>query len=122
MTAQTVYDPATAARRGARLLDRLLPGWVQWVNTSWLDMQSERRCVLGQLNPAYQHDWGEAGGYTLAANSLYDYLGTDAEPFLARNGFYYESAARGYNRLVDHNRTYSKLTTAWVDEIWSRRG
>jgi len=40
---------AARASRGAAMLDQVLPGWEQYVDTKTLDLYSSQRCVLAQL-------------------------------------------------------------------------
>lgn len=47
MSAQT--DASRAVRRGAHLLDRLLPEWAEKINTEKLALSSCEACICGQL-------------------------------------------------------------------------
>ena len=44
---------AARVRKGAAYLDRAHPGWAQAVDTEVLDLTSNNRCVLGQLEGSY---------------------------------------------------------------------
>ena len=41
---------ATAAARGAKLLDKVRPGWFREINISALDLGNGEYCIIGQLN------------------------------------------------------------------------
>lgn len=47
---------------GAAFLDEREPGWDQRIDLGRLNLKSECRCVLGQLNSALASDWGVITG------------------------------------------------------------
>jgi hypothetical protein len=45
------------AARGARILDRVQPGWASKIARSRLAMETCDRCILGQLYDGYESGW-----------------------------------------------------------------
>lgn len=95
------------AARGAKLLDKKIPGWQYSVSIARLDMASVNNCVLAQA-----HDFG----YVFALEYLFG-VEEKAESAI-RYGFDCSSlkySARESFTYFDH------LTDAWVSEIRNRR-
>lgn len=87
------------AKRGAELLDEVLPGWADHINLDEFDMKSCCDCALGQL----------FGEYMEGRNRL----GVQAPVEL---GFDLPVLCPG-----ERDVRFSALTTAWVAEIEARR-
>jgi hypothetical protein len=94
--------------RGAAYLDRHVPGWVDIIDLSQLNLSSQCGCVLGQLE----------GDFSLAIEKLKPWwtnlgvLGRWAE----QRGFYL------HPRLTEvWKRDYETLTISWREHIIARR-
>ena len=63
--------PWQRMRRGVRLLDRVMPGWPEYVNQRTLDMGSDSHCVLAQLDSDPDEYMGsyEGGLYRVGLSS-----------------------------------------------------
>lgn len=95
------------AARGAKLLDKKIPGWQYSVSIARLDMSSVNNCVLAQV-----HDFG----YIFALEYLF---GADGKAKGSiRNGF--DCSAKKYSRSESF-AYFSYLTEAWASEIRNRR-
>lgn len=93
-----------AAKRGAKLLDKALPGWHRKVKITQLDMSypfyyGDCGCVLAQAYGSYNNGLQELDIDTL----------TDADSKL------------GFNASTD-NYNFDELNTAWKEQIRERRG
>ncbi len=100
------YDPAPYVRRGAALLDRVRPDWVEFIpdDLDLLDMARPRACVLGWIY----------GDYTAGRLALFgDVAGWDNQPHFC--GF-------NIHRPTPFNpQPFGALTQAWRDLITERR-
>lgn len=100
--------------RGAKLLDKKLPGWHNKVAITSLNMGSACHCVLGQvggkavnLDRIGWHDPIRRPGF----NDMTELIGLDDFDDIARNGFDFDMEPW----------SYSELRAAWIDEIRARR-
>lgn len=96
----TVYQAiAKAAERGAKLLDRELPGWHARVKTTKLKVSDECRCVFGQL---------DAESLIVAADARYEF------------GY---MPPRSTYRCVDESFYWRWSTALWsvLQEEWLRQ-
>jgi hypothetical protein len=84
-------------KNGARLLDNLVPGWANLVETASLDLGSSSNCVLGQLFGTY-----EDGLRALGLNE------------------YEDAASVGFN-LGFAELTYQPLLREWKRHILAQR-
>lgn len=92
-----------AAHLGAKLLDRMTPGWEQEIADEVFDMSDPERCVLGQV----------FGDYAVGRRDRLGISMDEAED----HGF--ELAQ--YDRNVSRDENYSALQKAWFKEIEQRR-
>lgn len=102
-------NPAIRARRGARLLDRKIPGWYSKIREQDLKMDSCYRCVLGQIY----------GFYTRGLETVFGEIHMDREelePEEVRHGFVALDS-----EMFDRVHNYEVLTATWKAEILKRR-
>lgn len=104
MTKRDLRSIAARARRGARLLDKKLPGWHRKVKITTLDISECRDCALGQAHPS-----GFSAG-------VWDVLEGEEKPsrVIAPRLVYF-----GFDQVRGDD--YGPLTEAWKDEIRDRR-
>jgi hypothetical protein len=43
------FDPAKAVNKGAKLLDKKVPGWAKKIKVTKLKLETDTQCVMGQL-------------------------------------------------------------------------
>lgn len=102
-------NPAVQARRGARLLDKRIPGWHNKINTEELKMDSCYRCVLGQI-------------YGFYTRGLHQVFGSTADD---REELEHEEVLYGFvalnSEMFDGIHEYEVLTATWKAEILKRR-
>lgn len=111
-----VFSPQEGARNGARLLDRILPGWFNLVDSSTLHTNSGWDCVLGQINSNVPRscscgsEWCEVSRVTYAncEEALAEYFGGEqrggdlvAGRFMRRNGFFLDGFIAFWSELDD---------------------
>lgn len=110
---------AKAARNGALLLDRLMPGWATKIDVDSLDLSDTRRCVLGQLfaseerRDKYSEEW--YGGFDYAWDMVQDLYICDIS-----KRHEYVLHRMSYNGFAGRDILSYALTTAWQREITER--
>lgn len=70
-------------RIGAKLLDRLYPGWAYEIDLDRLDLLDPRQCILGQL---VRNDGDGTSGFDRVHHRILD-SGLSSQGFMMRNGF-----------------------------------
>lgn len=94
--------------RGARLLDKVSPGWYQDVNTDYLNMSSRYDCVLGQIYYGFTYGVGRVG----ISWKLVGRYGFDVPWYIGRFGKY---------RAHKKYKAYEQLRLAWIEAINERK-
>jgi hypothetical protein len=93
----------TAARKGAQLLDRLIPEWHTRIDLDTLSMAHAHKCILGQLTGSF---------FTAETNLSHHYHSEDKMvKFTERNGFRITNGA---------TLEWLILALAWEKEIEAR--
>lgn len=87
---------------GARVLDKLNPGWFNEVDVDTLDLSSDTNCIGGQLYGTFKN--------------LFDVLPGDAVRDVPAHGFVIGAVPKLYRQDA-----YQRLTEAWKGEIAFRR-
>lgn len=101
--------PMTVAQmrvaEGAKLLDKVRPGWAAKIDTTTLDMSNAHYCILGQ---AYR-------SYGLGREELFSAISRDLGET--------EAISYGFNIPLpeDGEVTYNELFEAWSQAIMARR-
>lgn len=101
-------------KRGAKMLDKKLPGWEKKVAITTLRMDDGCKCVLGQLGGKYVNldrlGWERDGS-------------PDYDEMLVLLGIArYEPATKhGFDVNFDIGTSYADLQKAWIEEIRDRR-
>lgn len=93
-----------AARRGARYLDKTLPGWAAKIDLRTLDMDSPEHCVIGQTVGDYYKGM-DAFGHPDAAD----------EHWVFDHGFNLRFSHKWTK--ADEHRAYDRLVCAWAPLI-----
>jgi len=98
------------AKRGAELMDRIMPGWHSQIDLDELDMSSCYKCILGQVY----------GNYPYGTLHVFMDLehGKDCDREEERNGF----TSAVYPATPESQTEYELLGAAWKAEILKRRG
>ncbi len=96
---------ANAARRGARWLDKNVPGWSRKVRRRQLDLNSTQFCILGQIDGAENnHAFDRQVHFLGLSDDECDRLGFSVTVDLA----------------IEEEDAYGVLTEAWRDELKTR--
>jgi hypothetical protein len=109
---ETTLDVTAAqarVRHGAAFLDGAYLGWREHIDVNTLDMTDSRRCVLGQLAPAWMGD--ESAGY----GDVIESLGW-SEWTAHEHGFIVTDESAEWDDGYDHLAT-ARLAPLWVSEI-----
>lgn len=107
------FTAATMRRvkKGAALLDRVMPGWAKKIRPEKLDLHSCNQCVLGQLYRGRGQNGFDRGATKLGLMAGQESaLGFDAQE--TRDSYF-------GNRGTDEN-DYDRLDRAWLFEIGRR--
>lgn len=124
----TMNDASERAQRGAVLLDTIQPGWEHDINLGQLNMFMCSQCILGQLYEDYSRGMHKLSQKITLSQitrpTLPGYLLVSAQGNMSVvYGFSlahadYAGRDLGVKYLT---QAYHILTSAWVDEIVSRR-
>jgi hypothetical protein len=99
-------DIQARVARGARLLDRVRPGWWQEINLKTLSLDDCWVCVLGQLYGGYKFGLSTLRREPETRNCYPEYFGFTVDNYGSRNEL----------------REFRSLTVAWRVEIARRAG
>lgn len=123
-----MYQETVAVKRGAKLLDSLVPNWPRKIRKSTLELDDPSMCVLGQV-------WGNfhSGLRKMAEKAIHVHL--KASPLkkirtpdgnivsdLVENATEINAEFYGFDILDTNNASYERLGQAWLREIDARRG
>jgi hypothetical protein len=110
-------DFKTRANRGARVLDRIYPGWHLRINEAQLDIASTQNCVLGQLfrEEGRRQDGSFMPGFSYAYD-LIDDRNVYPNSVFGRLGFMPERT----DPMPGRESCYL-LTVAWREELLARQ-
>lgn len=99
--------------RGAMMLDWVMPGWVERINTERLDMKDGNWCILGQL----YRDRGGCCGWCNATTPQDD----GGELFGEDDRDEHGVTPTGYGFTEPYGRRWDALTEYWRREVNARR-
>lgn len=109
--------------RGAKWLDKVLPGWARKVTISTLNLGNPNECVLGQLAPAFVKICptvaAETGAYGGSFTTVVDGLAMSQRTYVSRG--FDESRSHMLPPFAEVSE-YDLLDEAWKREIRARRG
>lgn len=96
---------------GAKLLDRVVPGWAERVDFDSLDMSDGMNCILGQLFGENVKTPPGHYGYNVGTRIL-----ADADPDFGAINYGFD--LRTFSAT---DSEWEDLRWAWVDEVEARR-
>lgn len=122
--AQTAFrkQHVLAARRGAKLLDKLDPKWFQHIDLKTLDLGSVSRCMLGQRYGDYSEGLDQITDALNEARIRFEKALREYSNDVSLAPLYYGFEADAGNEWLGTNRQfgYSILTEAWTREVEKR--
>ena len=147
MTAR-MSNEQKAVRRGARMLDKIEPGWFNRIDLDTFDLSSSCLCVLGQMfepevhamgadgaydfvaecydddpdfNPDWEHEWGyTAGDVQDGFGDRWGVVRAIRVKLIEKSPTYY-GFLEGYDDDDGSRLRYSALSPFWIEEIEARR-
>lgn len=104
--------------RGAAWLDKVMPGWIRKIKLTDLQLADGRRCVLGQLTPAFAKKCPDVRA---RARSIGNSFSTVIDGLKISE---YQAARMGFTTFRPTHRSnyrWALLDQFWKDEIRARR-